>query len=318
MNKSKLLAIFVTASAMSPAVWGQEAPPTPFRATAESVAILRWYGINQTAAEFGVGQQPAGAAFDGANMWIANYQSANVTKLRAGDGAVLGTYVVGGTPSFMTFDGAHMWVNNGSSLVKLRASDGLQLGAFNVGASPQQMAFDGVSIWVALFAFPQGSVAKVRPGDGAVVATVPLSFPPEGIAFDGTDIWVTGNGTVDKIRPSDGSLVASFSPGVLLSVPGGIAFDGVHMWLGDNSGKVVKVRASDDVVVGTFTLSNFNPVDVLFDGRAIWVDGPQGVEKLRLIDGAVIGGVPLPLGVKACDGANVWAIDPANNGVRKL
>jgi hypothetical protein len=311
MNKSRLLVVFVAAGAMSPAVWGQYATP-------ESVSILRWYAINQTAAEFSVGQQPAGAAFDGANMWIANSQSGNVTKLRAGDGAALGTFVIGGTPSWMTFDGANMWVNNGSSLVKLRASDGLPLGAFDVGPSPQQMAFDGVSIWVVLFGFPQGSLAKVRPRDGAVLAIVPLPFPPEGIAFDGIDIWVTGNGTVDKIRPSDGSLVASFSPGVILAVPGGLAFDGVNMWLADNTGKVVKVRASDDVVVGTFLLANFNPVDILFDGRAIWVDGVQGVEKLRISDGAVIEGVNLPLGVKACDGANVWAIDPTNNAVRKL
>jgi hypothetical protein len=318
MNKSRLLVVFIVACAMSPAVWGQDAPTTADRPTAESVAILRWYQINQTAAEFSVGQQPAGAAFDGANMWIANSQSGSVTKLRAGDGAALGTFVVGGTPSWMAFDGANMWVNNGSSLVKLRARDGQPLGAFNVGASPQQMAFDGVSIWVVLFAFPQGSVAKVRPGDGAVLGTVPFSFVPEGIAFDGTDIWVTGNGTVDKIRPSDGTVVASFSPGALLPVPGGLAFDGVHMWLADNTGKVVKVRASDDAVVGTFPLPNFNPADILFDGRAIWVDGVQGVEKLRLTDGAVIGGVNLPLGVKACDGANVWAIDPANNAVRKL
>jgi len=319
MNKSRLLVVFVAAGAMSPAVWGQDAPTTADRPTPESVAILRWYQINQTAAEFSVGQQPAGAAFDGANMWIANSQSGSVTKLRAGDGAALGTFVVGGTPSWMAFDGANMWVNNGSSLVKLRAGDGHQLGVFNVGPSPQQMAFDGVSIWVVLFAFPQGSLAKVRPSDGAVLATVPLSFVPEGIAFDGVDIWVTlGNSTVDKINPSDGAMVATFSPGMILPVPGGLAFDGVHMWLADNSGKVVKVRASDDAVVGTFPLSNFNPADILFDGRAIWVDGVQGVEKLRIIDGAVIGGVSLPLGVKACDGANVWAVDPANNAVRKL
>jgi len=311
MNKSRLLAVLVAAGAMSPAVWGQVGAP-------ESVSILRWYAINQSAAEFAVGQQPAGAAFDGSNMWIANNQSGNVTKLRSGDGAAIGTFTVGGTPSWMTFDGAHMWVNTGSNLVKLRASDGQPLGSFYVGPSPQQMAFDGVSLWVILFGFPQGSLAKVRPGDGAVLATVPLPFPPEGIAFDGIDIWVTGNGTVEKIRPSDGSVVASFSAGVILPVPGGLAFDGVNMWLADNTGKVVKVRASDDVVVGTFPLSNFNPADILFDGRAIWVDGVQGVEKLRLSDGAVIEGVNAPLGVKACDGANVWAIDPANNAVRKL
>ena len=157
MNKSRLLVVIFAAGAMSPAVWGQEATP-------ESVAILRWYPINQNPAEFGVGQGPAGAAFDGANMWISNYQSGTVTKLRAGDGALQGTFIVGGTPSWMTFDGAHMWVNTGSNLIKLRASDGLQLGSFNVGASPQQMAFDGVTYGWCCSPFLKALSQRYAPG----------------------------------------------------------------------------------------------------------------------------------------------------------
>ncbi len=314
MNNSRLLTIFLAASAMSSGLLAQVAD----QVTPEAVAILRWYPVNLAGAEFSVGTQPQGAAFDGANIWVANSQSGNVTKLRAADGAVLGTFPVGGGPGYLTFDGANMWVNNGSSLVKLRASDGHQLGVFPVGPTPEQMAFDGQSIWVLLFGFPQGSVAKVNPANGAVLGTFPLSFVPEGIAFDGIDIWVTGNGTVDKINPSNGAIVASFSPGLLLAVPGGIAFDGVYMWLADNSGQILKVRATDDTIVGTFPTPGFNPAEILFDGSAIWVDGVQGVRKLRLSDGVVIAGANSPLGVKACDGANVWATDAAHNAVRKL
>ena len=45
-----------------------------------------------------MGSEPYGIAFDGANIWVANYGSNNVTKLRASDGAVLGTFAVGTNP----------------------------------------------------------------------------------------------------------------------------------------------------------------------------------------------------------------------------
>ena len=41
---------------------------------------------------------PSGVAFDGANIWVANNGSDNVTKLRASDGATLGTFTVGMQP----------------------------------------------------------------------------------------------------------------------------------------------------------------------------------------------------------------------------
>jgi len=36
-----------------------------------------------------------GVAFDGANIWVTNYGSNSVTKLRASDGSTLGTFTVG-------------------------------------------------------------------------------------------------------------------------------------------------------------------------------------------------------------------------------
>jgi DNA-binding beta-propeller fold protein YncE len=57
-------------------------------------------------------------AFDGANIWVTNYAlgSGNtVTKLRASDGTVLGTFTVGpvnSAPRGVAFDGANIWVTN--------------------------------------------------------------------------------------------------------------------------------------------------------------------------------------------------------------
>jgi len=100
------------------------------------IAPLHWYLVN-TAAPFPVGSQPYGVAFDGANIWSANYGDGTVTKLCAADGTVLGTFKVGNGPAGVTFDGGNIWITNSfdNTVTKLRASDGKVLGTFNVGKS---------------------------------------------------------------------------------------------------------------------------------------------------------------------------------------
>jgi hypothetical protein len=93
--------------------------------------------------------------FDGANIWVSNDGDFTVTKLRASDGAVLGTFPNGsGTgPTDLIFDGANIWLANQGNLTatKLRASDGAPLGSFQTpifhGAT-FGIGFDGANIWV--------------------------------------------------------------------------------------------------------------------------------------------------------------------------
>ncbi len=62
-----------------------------------------------------------------------------------------GRYGVGRGPRTLLFDGAFIWVANWleSTVVKLRASDGAQLGSTATTLRPQALAFDGISTWVA-------------------------------------------------------------------------------------------------------------------------------------------------------------------------
>ena len=80
------------------------------------IALLHWYNADLTTT-FRVGTGPLAAAFDGANMWVANAGSYNVTKLRASDGTVLGTFAVVpySYPDGVAFDGANIWVTNHNS-----------------------------------------------------------------------------------------------------------------------------------------------------------------------------------------------------------
>ena len=76
---------------------------------------------------YSVGASPIGVAFDGANIWVANYGGNDtVTKLQANNGNLVGTYTVGTHPFGVAFDGTHIWVTNqdDNSVTKLRARDG--------------------------------------------------------------------------------------------------------------------------------------------------------------------------------------------------
>jgi hypothetical protein len=101
------------------------------------VALLHWYKANTTTS-FIVGNLPDGVAFDGANIWTANFNDGTVSKLQANDGTLLGTFNAGVEPFGVTFDGANIWVSNlaAGTVTKMQASTGKILGTFTWAATP--------------------------------------------------------------------------------------------------------------------------------------------------------------------------------------
>lgn len=58
---------------------------------------------------------PAGIAFFGGYVLVANYGSQSVSQIDPQTGKVLKTFTVGRSPVGLAFDGAHIWVANGGS-----------------------------------------------------------------------------------------------------------------------------------------------------------------------------------------------------------
>jgi DNA-binding beta-propeller fold protein YncE len=73
-----------------------------------------------------------------------------VTKIKAGDGSITGTYTVQDNPAEFAFDGQNVWVTNygAHTVSKLRGSDGSVVGTYPVGKFPRSIAFDKTNIWV--------------------------------------------------------------------------------------------------------------------------------------------------------------------------
>jgi len=293
----------------------------------QQVALLKWFPAYQSSASFTVGSGPDAVAFDGANIWVANYFSNNVTKLLASTGALVGTYSVGGYPDGVAFDGANIWVanSNGTNTVtKLLAATGAGVGTYAVGSDPSGVAFDGVNIWVTNSS--SKTVTKLLASTGAVVGTYSVGSGPAAVAFDGANIWVANwmDNTVTKLLAATGALVGTYSVGYS---PLGVAFDGANIWVVNYSDNTVtKLLAATGAVVGTYSVG-YSPLGVAFDGANIWVvtysdmtGSGTTVAKLLPSTGAVVGTFSVgqaPAAV-AFDGANIWVCNKNSGTAGKL
>ncbi len=93
-----------------------------------------------------------GIAFDGSHMWVVSNASRNVTEF-ALNGTVVRTVPIGAGGHMAGFDGVNIWVANydSNSVTKIRASDGNVQGTFAVSGTPWGVAFDGANLWVSNF-----------------------------------------------------------------------------------------------------------------------------------------------------------------------
>ncbi len=289
----------------------------------QQIALLKWYPAIATDLSFPTGQQPSGIAFDGANIWVANYGPDSVTVLRASTGERVMTCTVGLNPDTIAFDGVNMWVTNrdNNTVSVLRASDCSHVMTPTVGTIPFRLAFDGANMWVV----NNGSknVSVIRASDGTHVMTPTLDVGPRGIAFDGVNMWITNYsvGTVSVIRANDGTHVMTLTAGV---GPTAIAFDGANMWVANLDGGTVSVfRASDGALVKTLQppVIGSGPTALAFDGANMWVvnEYDDTVSIVRVADFGPVATVSVgdrPLYI-AFDGANMWISNNNDNTVSK-
>ncbi|MBA3960612.1 MAG: hypothetical protein H0X40_01755 [Chthoniobacterales bacterium] len=243
---------------------------------------------------FPVGPSPIGLAFDGANIWVADFFGNSVSKVRASDGVILGSYYVF-EPFFVAWDGASIWVTNEiGKVTKFRGSDGALEATISLGSSQLGgILFDGTDIWVAGYAVGN-AVFKLRVSDGAVLGTYGVGRQPYQLAFDGANIWVTNilDNTVSKLRARDGAQLFTAKAG---PDPSGIVFDGRAIWVANSypgwgrpARTITKLRLSDGVKLATATVGR-NPQLLAFDGSHIWASNyypDSTVVRLRASDGA--------------------------------
>ena len=177
------------------------------RVSKQQIALLRWDQDPAHAGTFTTRTNPNGVAYDGTNIWVANYGSSTVSKINPINGVILDDYATGSGPEGVAFDGSNIWVANANSNTVSKINpNGTAPGTpidYTTGVNPAGVAFDGSNIWVANSG--SNNVTKINPN--ATAPGTPINYTtgtgPVAVAFDGTNIWVTGysNNNVTKIGP---------------------------------------------------------------------------------------------------------------------
>jgi PKD repeat protein len=291
--------------------------------------------------DFSVDEFPSALASDGVHVWVAHEtMPAHLSKVRASDGVVLGSYELDAEPfttglPALVHDGEHIWTaykrevfedgfpvgNVHLVLAMVRPSDGAVLARYTVaegGTHVGGVAFDGENVWVSYVAGGR-FVSKFRAIDGERLLDVDVGDgAATPIAYCGGYVWAGGGvDTVTKISATDGAVVA------LAAIPAsyGVACDGANVWITSAFDFLYKLRASDGRTLGTFPAGP-NPAEVYSDGEGVWVTNFNGttVSSFRASDGAVLETIAVsdsPWGI-AFDGDDLWIANYGSASLSKL
>ena len=266
-----------------------------------------------------VGTNPELLKSDGADIWVANFSGASVSRVRASDGKLLETWT-GATSAFGVLVAMGRILVTGETspgnlymIDPSQAAGAVTTVASNLGAAPYGITFDGARVWTANLG---SSVSIVTPGATIpwTVTTVTTGFSgPIGALYDGTNVWVTdiNAGTLLKLD-SSGAILQTVTVG---SGPEFPVFDGTNIWVPNfSSASVSVVRASNGAVLQTLTGNGLNqPLAAAFDGQRVLVTNSGSGNSVSLWKAADLtalgsfatGASTSPLG--ACsDGINFW------------
>jgi len=259
-----------------------------------------------------VGSTPRGVRSDGTDLWVADYGSGDVKRVRASDGSVLGTWTGATNPDQVLVANGRVYVTGGGTrLYQIDPSQppgAVTILSSTLGDPPIGITTDGQFIWTANF----NSISRVYPDNGATTTFTAGFIVPGGILFDGASLWVTDNWDA-QLRKVDsrGAVVQNVTVG---SNPTGPVFDGSNIWVPNrSSGSVSVVRARDGMVLATLTGNGLNgPVQAAFDGQRVLVTNFDGisVSMWNATDLTPLGSFPTGAGTfpyGACsDGINFW------------
>ena len=238
---------------------------------------------------FPVGDGPNGIAFDGTNIWVANFFSDDVTKL-TNKGIALGTFPVGDGPAGVLYDGTNIWVANfgDDTVTKMDPLTGATLATYSVGATgdgPSGLAFDGANIWVANSGGDNATMMSIK---GQIRGVFPVGQSPRAMAFDGANMWVVNavSNDVVKLRASDGFDLGSFDVGLN---PQDITFDGANICVSNGGSDTVTKKSAFASLGPDLALQTVNFQGLLSDTGGNPLNGALPAVAFRIYDDATEG-----------------------------
>jgi len=267
---------------------------------------------------------------DGKDLWVASSGSGSVSRVRASDGRLLGTWAGASGAVGVAVAMRGVFVAGVGSPGRLYRIDPSQpAGAVTtvssgLGSSCQSLAFDGARLWSGN-SF-SGSISIITPGPTIPWTTTTITagfFQPNDVVYDGSGIWVSdGIGRLLRVDTA-GAILQTVTVG---DDPARPVFDGVNLWVPNYfSHSISIVRASSGVILATLTGNGlFNPLSAAFDGERVLVSdlGGNGVSLWKGADATPLGFFPTGAGTNpygACsDGIDFWIVLQGSNQLARF
>jgi YVTN family beta-propeller protein len=271
-----------------------------------------------------VGQEPRGLAFDGSQIWVANYDSSTITRIDAVTNKVLQTITLAANsyPASIVFDGTYVWVF-GTKGYKYDKTGASKLGTpLTLSGSAWGAAFDGTSIWVST----TGGLDKVNISSNTKT-TYALACTNGAVAYDGASVWVSNIDLgICKFDPTTNTQVFSSTSILTGNSMNHLAFDGQFLWIcADQNAVIQKLDVSTNEVVATVSTYP-DPRSGAFDGSYLWVVGHDSdtIQRVDVRTNQIVDTIPVPVGTApyniVFDGTHMWVGTQGTNPatVRKI
>ena len=273
----------------------------------------------------GTGNTPQSIAFDGTNMWTANFYGSSVSKITPS--GTITTYSGIGTgnyPTGIAFDGTNMWTTNRredwgtSTISKITPSGTITNYTRTGGLSSGGIAFDGTNMWTANPG--DNSVSKITSAGEITTYSAGLGGGPLGITFDGTNMWTanTGDNSVSKIT-STGVITTYYDD--FNNSPLDITFDGTNLWTVNDGGSVYKISLTG-TVIATYADSLTYRFGVISAGTNVWTANHDSNSVSRITSSGSITTYSIAgantVEALAYDDTNIWTANTGNNSVSKI
>jgi hypothetical protein len=274
-----------------------------------------------------VGLHPTLAESDGVDIWVGNFNSGDVKRVRASDGRVLETWTGASAAAGVLIARGRVYVTGDAApgvLYVLNPALGpgpVTTLSATLGNLPFSLTTDGSDIWTANQGVGAG-VSIVNPDNGATITVTAQLFNVSGILFDGTNIFVTdrGDNTLKRLD-ANGTVVQFVHTGAEPDIP---VFDGSNIWVPNFTGNsVTVVRARDLQQLAVLTGNGLNhPFQAAFDGQRILVTNTMGnsVSLWKATDLTPLGSFDMadsPTGASS-DGINFWITLPSVNQLARF
>jgi YVTN family beta-propeller protein len=251
-------------------------------------------------------------------VWVANYSSDTVTRIKRLDSATT-TITVGTGPCGVGVDETYVWVSNegSNSVTRIKKLD-LTTNTIPVGAAPYGLAVDETSVWVV--SESANNITRIQKSN-LNTTTIPVATSYwHGITVDGAYVWMTNydTGIVNRIQKSNTAISNTIRVG---TNPYGLALDETYVWVAnEGSNNVSRILKSNTAISTTITVGNA-PAGVALDGTYCWVANGASNTATRILKSdlsttTITAGIN-PQGI-AVDGIYAWVANTGDGTVTRI